>query len=360
MSDQAGEKTEKPTGKRLEEALNKGQIARSAEVQTVFVLGGALLALGLTGAEMWRVMAESCASTFSHLHDTAVTINAMQGYAIAGALVLGHCVWPVLAATMIGGLLAGGIQTRFRTSPEALTINWERLNPVAGVKRLFSLRSTVSTGLGIVKLTVVIALCYHVIQKILSDPIFYSSVDVARIAAFMADSSFKIVLQVGVSLIVLAAADYSYKFWQTNQDLKMTKEEVKDETKNTEGDPAIKARMRRRRQSMSKRKMLAEVPKADVVVVNPTHIAVALRYDRKTMKAPRIVAKGIRLNAMQIRQIAEEHQVPVVENVPLARLMFKYGRVGGEIPAQLYAAVAEILAWVYRVNAYRYYREQSM
>jgi flagellar biosynthesis protein FlhB len=360
MSDQAGEKTEKATGKRLEEALNKGQIARSPEVQTVFVMGGALLALGLTGGEMWRLMAQSCVSTLSHLHDTPITVDAMQGYSIVGALVLGHCVWPLMAATITGGLLAGGIQTRFRASPDALAVNWERLNPVEGFKRLFSLRSSVATGLGIVKLSVVIGLCYHVIQKILADPIFYSSVDVARIAVFMADSTFKIVMQVGVALIVLAAADYGYKFWQTNEDLKMTKEEVKEETKSTEGDPAMKARLRRRRQSMSKRKMLAEVPKADVVVVNPTHIAIALRYDRKTMKAPKIVAKGIRLNALQIRQIAEEHQVPVIENQPLARLMFKYGRVGGEIPAQLYAAVAEILAWVYRVNAYRYYREQSM
>jgi flagellar biosynthetic protein FlhB len=360
MSEQAGEKTENATGKRLEEALKKGQIARSPEVQTVFVMGGALLALGLTGGEIWRAMAQSCISTLSHLHDTPITLDAMQSYAIAGALVLGHCVWPIMAATVTGGLLAGGIQTRFRASPDAVDINWERLNPVQGFKRLFSLRSTVATCLGIVKLTVVIMLCYHVIQKILADPIFNSSVNVARIAAFMADSSFKIVLQVGVSLIVLAAADYGYKFWQTNEDLKMTKEEVKEENKSTEGDPAIKARIRRRRQAMSKRKMLAEVPKADVVVVNPTHIAIALRYDRKTMKAPKIVAKGIRLNALQIRRIAEEHQVPVVENQPLARLMFKYGRVGGEIPAQLYAAVAEILAWVYRVNAYRYYREQSL
>ena len=222
------------------------------------------------------------------------------------------------------------------------------------------MRSTVATGLGLVKLSVIITLCYNVIKKILSDPIFYSSVDVARIAAFMADSSFRIIMQVGVALVVLAAADYSYKFWQTSQDLKMTKQEVKDENKNTEGDPLMKARMRRRRTSISKRKMLAQVPKADVVVTNPTHIAVALRYDRKTMKAPKIVAKGTRLNALQIRQIALEHQVPIIENKPLARLMFKYGRVDGEIPAQLYAAVAEILAWVYRVNAYRYYREQSM
>jgi flagellar biosynthesis protein FlhB len=222
------------------------------------------------------------------------------------------------------------------------------------------MRSSVATGLGILKLSVVISLCYNTIRKILDDPIFYSTVDVARIASFMADSSFKIINQVGMALLILAAADYGYKFWQTAQDLKMTRQEVKDEAKSTEGDPALKARIRRRRMTMSKRKMLAEVPKADVVVVNPTHIAIALRYDRKTMKAPKIVAKGIRLNAQQIRKIAEEHQVPIVENIPLARLMFKYGKLGGEIPAQLYAAVAEILAWVYRVNAYRYYREQSM
>ncbi len=360
MSEQTGEKTEKPTGKRLEEAINKGQIARSPEVQTVFVLGGALLALGFSGRESWRAMSENCTLTLGHLHDTPITLDAMQGLAISSVLLLGHCVWPVMAATVTGGLLAGGLQTHFRTSTDALGINWDRLNPVEGIKRLFSTRSAVATGLGAVKLSVIILLCYNVIQKILSDPIFSSSVDVARIASFMADSSFKIVIQVGVSLVVLAAADYGYKLWQNKEDLKMTKEEVKEESKNAEGDPGIKARIRRRRLSMSKRKMLAQVPKADVVVTNPTHIAIALRYDRKTMKAPQIVAKGIRLNALQIRQIAKDHQVPVIENKALARLMFKYGRVGGEIPAQLYAAVAEILAWVYRVNAYRYYREQNL
>jgi flagellar biosynthetic protein FlhB len=140
----------------------------------------------------------------------------------------------------------------------------------------------------------------------------------------------------------------------------MSKEEVKDELKNQEGDPKMKARLRRRRQAVSYRKMLAEVPRADVVVTNPTHLAVALRYDRKSMGAPRIVAKGSRLNALRIREIARQHQIPIIENKPLARLMFKYGKVGGEIPAQLYVAVAEILAYVYRTNAYRYYREQNL
>ncbi len=360
MSDSAGDKTEKPTGKRLEEAITKGQIARSPEVQTVFVLGAAMLALSWTGREMWRAMGLSLISSLGHLHDTDVTLDAMQAHAITGALTLGHCVWPIMLATVIGGILAGGIQTRFRATPEALNFSFARLNPAQGFKRIFSTRAGVATGLGIIKLSVIIALCYSVIKSILADPIFYTSINVERIAVFMADSSFKIVTQVGFSLLALAAVDYGYRYWQQGEDLKMTKQEVKDEAKSTEGDPAMKARIRRRRITMSKRKMLAEVPKADVIVTNPTHIAIALRYDRKTMKAPKIVAKGIRLNALQIRQIAAEHQVPIVENKPLARLMFKYGKVDGEIPAQLYAAVAEILAWVYRVNAYRYYREQNM
>ena len=360
MSEQAGEKTEQASPKRLEEAQKKGQFPRSAEVQTVMVLMGAMIAMMFSGTEIWQMMANAQVAMFSHLHDTPLTLNAMQGYAIQGVLVLGHCVWPVLAATILGGLLAGGMQTRFRTASEALGFNWERLSPVAGFKRVFSMRQGVPTLIGVAKLLVVIGLSYGVIKGILADPIFHSSVSVARIAGFMADSSFKIVLRVCSALLVLAAVDYGYQYWRTGRDLMMTKQEVKEESKNAEGNPQIKAQQRRKHRANTKRKMLMEVPKADVIVVNPTHIAVALRYDRKTMKAPKIVAKGTRLNALRIREIAQKHQVPIIENKPLARLMFKYGRVGGEIPAQLYAAVAEILAWVYRVNAYRYYREQSL
>ncbi len=359
MSEHAGEKTEQATPKKLEEAHKKGQFARSPEVQTVFVLMAALAALMFSGRETWQLLANSQAAMLAHLHDTPVSLNAMQGYAITAAMVLGHCLWPILAATMLAGLLAGGIQTRFRTAPEALAINWGRLNPAEGLKRVFSMRSAVPTGIGAVKLSIIIALTYGVVKGILTDPIFHSSVDVARIAGFMAESSLKIILRVAMALLVLASADYGYQFWRTNKDLMMTKEEVKEESKNSEGNPQVKAQQRRKRKAITKRKMLAEVPKADVVLVNPTHIAVALRYDRKTMRAPRIVAKGSRLNAQRIREIAQEHQIPIVENKPLARLMFKYGRVGGEIPAELYAAVAEVLAWVYRVNAYRYYREQN-
>jgi flagellar biosynthetic protein FlhB len=359
MSEFAGEKTEQATPKRLEEAWKKGQFARSPEVQTVFVLMAAMMAMMFTGAEVWKLMANAEVAMLGHLHDTPVTLGALQGYALNGILVLGHCVWPVLAATVMAGLLAGGLQNRFRTASEALEVNWGKLNPVEGLKRVFSMRSATPTLIGVVKLSVIIALVYGVVKSVLTDPIFHSSVDVARIASFMAESSFRLVLRVAMALLVLASADYGYQIWRTNRDLMMTKEEVKEENKNTEGNPQIKAQQRRKHRANTKRKMLMEVPKADVVVVNPTHIAVALRYDRKTMKAPKIVAKGSRLNALRIREIAKQHQVPILENKPWARLMFKYGRVGGEIPAQLYAAVAEVLAWVYRVNAYRYYREQS-
>jgi flagellar biosynthetic protein FlhB len=266
-------------------------------------------------------------------------------------------VGPIVIATTIGGLLAGTVQNRFQTASEALTPDWNRLNPVNGFKRLFSMRSAAPTAIAALKLGAIIALSYSELERVFRDPIFYTTVDVARIAAFLADAAFRIAVRVGLALAVVAALDYAYQYWRTHRDLMMTKEEVKEELKHSEGDPMMKARMRRRRAAVSKRKMLAEVPKADVVVTNPTHLAIALRYDPKTMKAPRIVAKGSRLNALRIREIAQQHQVPIMENKPLARLMFKYGRVGGDIPAQLYQAVAEILAWVYRVNRYRYYAQ---
>jgi flagellar biosynthetic protein FlhB len=358
--EQSGEKSEQPSQKKLDEAHRKGQFAKSAEVQTAFVLLAAMTALSFSGSEMWHIMANTQVSVLSHLHDTPLSAKVMQNYSVSALLLFGHCVWPVCAATMLAGLLAGGIQTRFSIATEALSINWEKLSPVEGFKRVFSMQSAMPTGLSMVKLSAIVGLSYSVIHGIITDPIFHSSVDLVRIAGFMADSSFKIVIRVCTALIVVASVDYTYQIWKTTKDLKMTRQEVKDESKNTEANPQLKAKMRRKRAARSKRKMLAEVPKADVIVVNPIHIAVALRYDRKTMKAPRVVAKGTRLNAEQIKEIAKQHQVPIIENIPLARMMFKYCPVGGEVPAQLYAAVAEVLAWVYRVNAYRYYREQSL
>lgn len=355
MSEQLGEKTEQPTPRRLEDAVKKGQFARSAEVQTIVVIMSVGLALTLTGAETWRNMVYTMSRVLGHLHDVPVSPTALQGYAIQGAMVVGQSVWPVLFAAMLGGLLAGGLQSRFQTASEALEVNWERLNPVEGIKRLFSFRNAIPSLVAVLKLVVIVTLLYAQVRSVMSDPIFYSMVDVARIAEFLADCSLRIGLRIVLAMAVIAAIDYAYQFWRNQQDLMMTREELKDEMKSSEGNPQVKTRMRRRRQGYSTRQMLLEVPKADVVVTNPTHLAIALRYDPKSMRAPRIVAKGARLNAQRIRELAQQHQVPIMENKPLARMLFKFGKVGGEVPAQLYSAVAEVLAWVYRTNPYRYY-----
>jgi flagellar biosynthetic protein FlhB len=358
MSEQQGEKTEQPTPRRLEDALKKGQIARSAEVQTAFVLLGGVAALAFSGQEIWKQLVGSTVISLGHLHDTPVTADALQGYAVVGTLVLVKCVSPVLLATALAGLLAGAIQNRFNTASEALTPDWNRLNPVEGFKKLFSGHMLAPVAISMVKLAAIIALTYSEVVSILNDPIFTTSVNVSRIAAFLAETCMRIFLRVSLALLVIAAADYGYQWWRNQRELMMTKEELKEEMKNTEGNPLIKS-ARRRRRSVSKKKMLSDVPTADVIVTNPTHIAVALRYHRKSMRAPRVVAKGIRLNAERIREIARQHQVPIIENKPLARMLFRHARVGGEIPASLYAAVAEVLAWVYRVNRYRYYAEQN-
>ncbi|HUA39686.1 MAG TPA: EscU/YscU/HrcU family type III secretion system export apparatus switch protein [Candidatus Sulfopaludibacter sp.] len=358
MNEHAGEKTEQPTPRRLEEAIKSGQIARSAEVQTVLVLLAALAALAFAGQDIWQQLIGTMALTLGHLHDTPLSINSLQGNAVSGTLLLVKCVGPVVLATMLGGLLAGAIQNRFQTASEVLTPNWERINPVAGFQRIFSGRMVVPTAIAVTKFTFIVALTWSEVRRILNDPIFTTSVSTERLGAFVAQTSLRIILRVTLGLILIAAADYGYQWWRTQRDLMMTRQEVKDDLKNSEGNPRIKA-ARRRRRAISKARALAEVPKADVVVTNPTHIAVALRYDRKTMRAPKVVAKGVRLNAQRIREIAQQYQVPLMENKPLARMLFKHGRVGSEIPAHLYAAVAEVLAWVYRINRYRYYAEQN-
>ena len=356
--EQTGEKTEQPTQRRLEDAIKHGQTPRSAEVQTVFVLFGAIAALMFCGRDTWQIFVNTEVQTFSHLHDTNISADSLQGYGVFAALVVMKCTGPFVVCTMLAGLLAGAIQNRFQTASEVLSPDWNRLNPVEGFKKLFSNQSLVPTLIAAVKFAVVLLLTYTEIRSILLDPIFTSSVSVGRLAEFLGQTGLGILLRVSLAMVVIAAGDYGYQFWKSSHDLMMTKDELKEESKQTEGNPQVK-NARRRRKSTSKAKQLAEVAKADVVVTNPTHIAVALRYDRKTMKAPKVIAKGIRLNAQKIREMAVQHQVPIMENKPLARMLFKQAKVGGEVPAQLYAAVAEVLAWVYRINRYRYFAERN-
>lgn len=354
-----GEKTEQATPKKLAEAQKRGQIPRSAEVQTVFALIAGVTALAFGGGEIWRGLVEAHFSILGHLDDIAISVDSLPGYFAGGMLMLGKLVAPVVLAVMVAGLLAGGIQSRFQTASEALEPNWERVNPLAGLKRVFTMQNAAPAALALVKLAAIVGLSYGVVREIMSDPIFFAAIHPARVAEFLAGSALKLTIRLALVMVLIAGADYAWQYWRHHKNFMMTRQEIRDESKSAEGDQQIKARQRRRRGANTQRKMLAEVPHADVIITNPTHLAIALRYDRRMMKAPKIVAKGARKFALRIREIAGQNQVPIIENKPLARMMFKHGKVGGEVPAQLYAAVAEVLAYVYRVNRYRYWRQQN-
>lgn len=360
MADQPpGDKTEDPTPKKLEEAVRNGNIARSPEIQTVFVMGACLLALTVFAPQVWRNFVQAMTYILGHLHELEFTQDEVPGHFVTGMLWVGSCCAPVAIAAMVSGMVAGAVQTRFQSSPDALKAKWNKLNPVEGFKRIFSWRQWAPAGLAIIKLGVIVALLYGTLKAIADDPIFFTVVDAARIAEYLADSVHGVTARVLAIMFVIAGLDYTYQKWRTNEDLKMTKQEVKEEHKNAEGDPEIKAQRKRMAKGGSKRKMLESVPEADVIITNPTHYAVALKYDSGASDAPRVVAKGVRLFALRIRAVAKKHGVPIREDKPLARFMYKHCPVGGEIPAELFAAVAKILAAVYRENRYRYFRKKG-
>ena len=357
MSEQAGEKTEQPTQKKIDDALEKGQFAKSAEIQSAFVLTAGAIALLCSASGSMSALGAGMASVYGNLHHADVTVPNVNRQMLAFGGIIFKCIAPVVFSCLAAGLAAGVMQSGFKMTTEAFGLKWERLNIVEGCKRVFAFKQIVPTILGAFKLSVIGLLTYGVIKDILNDPIFYSPVNAERIAVFLGESSWKILLRVCGFMLLVAMLDYAYQRWKTTKSLMMTKQETKDESKNSEGSSEHKAMRKRIRAGKSAHKMLEDVPTADAIITNPTHISIAIRYEKGAMAAPVIVAKGSNRLAMRIREVARANQIPIIENKPLARLMFKYGRIDGEIPAELFSAVAEILAYVYRVNAYRYYRQ---
>lgn len=358
MSD-SDNKTEKPTGKKMGEAASKGQFARTAEIQTVFALTAGFLAVTQTSESTFRVLTTSFVETLGHLGSYTITADSIHQHFAMFLNWLAICVLPVMLVCVVAGILSGGLQSRFQVSLERLEMNLERLNPIPNLMSLFqpSPASLMKVVVGLLKLLVILGFTYLVIKQLLGHPIFYTATNFGDIVAFMVESVKSVTVRVIFGLTFIAAADYGFQLWKHNKDLMMTKEEVKDESKNAEGNPAVKSEMRKRRLALLRGNWAKEIPTADVVITNPTHLAVVLRYNRKTMRAPKLVAKGARLNALRIRELAQQFQIPIVENKPIARMLFKHCKVGQEVPPQVYAAVAEVLAYVYRVNRYRYYVE---
>jgi len=355
MAETAGqERTERATAKRRQEARRRGQVALSREIPSTLMLFTLLGVLGLGGTGLLERATRLVAGIYARLHalrlerveDASALMTELAGEVFA--LLLPVCL-PLLAAGFLGNVF----QIGFEAHAEALQPRWSKLNPIAGLKRIFSLRGAVELAKSVVKLVLVGSVAGAVVWGLREELPTLVRLDLGSVWGFAAEATLRILLFSGVAMTLLAALDTLYQRWQYEESLKMTKQEVKDERKQAEGDPTVKARIRSIQRQVAYRRMMAEVPRADVVVTNPTHLAIALRFDPEVMAAPRVVAKGADHVAERIREIASEHGVPIVENRPLAQSLFRLTDIGDTIPVELYRAVAEVLAYVYRLKGRR-------
>jgi flagellar biosynthetic protein FlhB len=349
-------KTEKPTSKKLQEAYDDGNYAKAPEIGVVFVLIAAFGYLSLQGPEMANQVCQVSKWVLSHLHRIDLNIDSVCDFLL---FLLQSCVFfvlPFLLVCCVATIASGGLQTGFRISSNALRWDFGRINIVNGVRMLFSTEKLVNFGISFLKLVVVAWIIWGVICDIQKDPIFYTQVSVQHVVEFIFRTFLAMLSKLILFVGTIAAMSYAYQKFRWTDSLMMSKEEVEDERKNSEGNPLVKGARRKRAYQMAYRQVLTKIPLADVVVTNPTHFAVALKYERGKDSAPVVLAKGKDLLAQKIKEIARQHEVPMVENRPVARALYKTATAGRAIPPDMYQAVAQILAFVYRAHRYYFHR----
>ena len=348
-------RTEKPTARKLRKAREKGQVARSKEVPSSVVLFGGLFLLYFAGPMLLNMFMVEMRDTFQLRLPAEFNIpyvaDIVQTATIRMAIVVGPLMLGALLLSVFANVAqTGGIVFTF----EPLILNFGKLSPKNPLGRIFSSTGIVELAKSLMMVTVISFISYQVISQ--HAPIYPRLVlmDVRQLLYWTATISYQVFLRVSIFLLILALADLSFQKYQHHKRLRMTKQEVKDEFKEMEGDPQVRGRIRRMQREMARKRMMAEVPKADVVITNPTHYAIALSYKMEKMDAPRVVAKGVGFLALRIKEMARKHDVPLVENMPLAQALYKAVEIGESIPTSLYKAVAEILAYIYKArNAWK-------
>ena len=342
------DKTEEPTEKRRQDARKKGQVARSQELNTAFVLLMGFFCLRILWEYIYTNISEYTVYIYTHLAQST-SIETIRELFIGIMLLLAKTSFPVMAAIMIIGFGINVLQVGLMVSTEKIEPKLSKLNPINGFGRIFSKRSLVELVKSLFKIAIIGSFLYMYLKDQIPFMPYLMYFDLGRSLEEIASIIFNMVFKVIAIIIIMAVLDYAYQRWQTTQDLKMSKQEVKDEHKQMEGDPQIKGKIRRKQREMAMMRMMQEVPKADVIITNPTHLAVALMY-KQGMVAPLVIAKGQDLVADRIKQIAKEHKITIVENKPLARALYAAAEVGDMVPNELYQAVAEVLAYVYRLK----------
>jgi flagellar biosynthetic protein FlhB len=349
----ADEKTEQPTQKKLKEAREEGRVARSKDLGVAVATVAASLAIGRSGGRLIAAIGDRLSSDLSHFGDAPlrpIDGNDLSALVVTSGVLIASLVGPIALATGFAGVLVQGVQGGWSFAPKALTLNWSRLSPANNVKRFGGMQQGADTLKTFVSVAAIAWLGSRVIRAMVLDAPSLAWVTPMGSAITAWDTLEKLLLQVAIALGVLSIADYGLQYYRLRSSLRMTKREVRNESKEADGSPEVKGRIRRIQRDLARRRMMADVPKATVVITNPTHFAIALRYQRGAMVAPVVLAKGADYLALAIRDRARQHGVPIVENKPLAQALYKTAEVGEMIPAPLFAAVAEVLAQLIRLK----------
>lgn len=349
MAEENGEKTEQATDARREEFRKKGNVAHTKELASAAVLLAAAGCVYVLGRFFFKNMYEVFQYTFGN--DMVVLVREGKftdafRFCAEKALIL---MAPVMGMAGIIGVASSIMQVGFLQVEDALSPNFEKLSPVEGFKRVFSLRAVVEALKSILKMAAVGIVLYFLLRGEVRQVPYMLTFSIEQILLYLGSVIVKLMGGVGAVMLVIALADYFYQRWDLEKKMMMTKQEVKEEHKQREGDPMIKSRIRRIQREMASKRMMAEVPKADVIITNPTHIAVVLKYT-DNLPAPQLIAMGADLVAEKIKEIGREHNIPIIENKPLARTIFKTMKIGQVIPRELFVAVAEVLSYVYRLR----------
>ena len=347
MGDDGADKTEEPTPHKLREARKEGNVCQSKDIATVVMLLGVFVMVRI----MLPTIYSYILSFFRFVLDSIARsehdpINGVLFYRFLLHAVV--CSIPILLVAVILAILSHCVQTRFNFSKKATKVKFSKLNPLSGIKKLFSLSNLVEVLKNILKISLLIILLFFSIKEKLLPISRTLHMNLLNSTIMLFGFVWDLILRVVMAFSVIAFLDYLYQRWKYHKDLMMTKQEVKDEMKMLDGDPKIKNKMKQMHREMSNRRMMQEVPQADVIIRNPTHVAVALKYDPDKHGAPYVVAKGLDLMALKIVEIGDKNEVPWIENKPLARALYASCEIGQEIPVDYYSAVAELLVFIYR------------
>ena len=347
---ESGERTEEATPQRREEFRKRGEVAQTRELASVLALLGAALVLWTLGrffmAQFVEIFEESVTGFLVTAARTGEYAQAVQFIVKKTIFIMA----PLFGIFMIFSFASSALQIGFIVNEEALQFKLEKMNPVEGFRRIFSLRSLIEGMKALLKVILVCALTALILKAEFATVPRLIEFSVEQLLTYIGMVTLKLLGIIGLFMALLAGIDYLFQRWDLEKRMRMSKQEIKEEHKSREGDPMIKARIRRIQREMASKRMMESVPKADVIVTNPTHIAVALQYVSGKMAAPKIVAMGAGMIAEKIKELARTHNIPIVENKPLARTIYKTLKIGHTIPRELFAAVAEVLSYVYKLK----------